>query len=163
MEKYIKALKVKQQVEEEHASAVGGYVDVLQAEMDKLLWCDVLILQFPLWWMGMPAIMKGWIDRVLRPEVAYRFVEGDGGEGVPVGLLRARSAVVLNTANTAPAREAETFGDPLERIWKDCVFGLCGVRHVERRAEQHRARARQAQGALRRPHRQDVDRLPHPR
>lgn len=63
--------RLKQQVEEEHASSVGGYAPELQVEMDKLAWCDVLILQFPLWWMGMPAIMKGWIDRVLAIGRAY--------------------------------------------------------------------------------------------
>lgn len=63
--------RLKQQAEEEHASAVGGYAKELQDEMDKLAWCDVFILQFPLWWMGMPAIMKGWIDRVLAVGRAY--------------------------------------------------------------------------------------------
>jgi NAD(P)H dehydrogenase (quinone) len=94
---------------------------------------DGIVIVHPNWWGMPPAILAGWIDRVMRPGVAYRFEEGDAGEGVPVGLLRARSAVVLNTANTLPQREAKAFGDPLERIWKDCVFGLCGVRQVERR------------------------------
>ena len=48
---------------------------------------DGIIIVHPNWWGMPPAILKGWIDRVLRPEVAYRFVEGDKGEGVPVGLL----------------------------------------------------------------------------
>jgi NAD(P)H dehydrogenase (quinone) len=94
---------------------------------------DGIVIVHPNWWGMPPAILCGWVDRVLRPEVAYRFVEGDTGEGVPEGLLRARSAVVLNTANTAPEREVRVFGDPLERIWKDCVFDLCGVKKVERR------------------------------
>jgi putative NADPH-quinone reductase len=94
---------------------------------------DGIVIVHPNWWGMPPAVLCGWVDRVLRPEVAYRFVEGDGGEGVPVGLLRARAAVVLNTANTFPEREARVFGDPLERIWRDCIFGLCGVPHVARR------------------------------
>ena len=32
--------------------------------MDKLFWCDALILQFPLWWFSLPAMLKGWVDRV---------------------------------------------------------------------------------------------------
>jgi NAD(P)H dehydrogenase (quinone) len=55
---------LKQQSEEAHAAAHDGFSSDLQAEMDKLFWCDVLILQFPLWWFGMPAILKGWVDRV---------------------------------------------------------------------------------------------------
>jgi putative NADPH-quinone reductase len=52
---------------------------------------------------------------------------------VPVGLLRARTAVVLNTSNTPAAREREVFGDPLDAIWRRCVFDLCGVHDVRRR------------------------------
>jgi putative NADPH-quinone reductase len=91
------------------------------------------VIVHPNWWGQPPAILKGWVDRVIRPGVAYAFEEGDSGEGVPVGLLRARTAVVLNTSNTPPAREREAFGDPLEAIWKRCVFELCGVRDVRRR------------------------------
>ena len=80
-----------------------------------------------------PAILTGWIDRVLRMDVAYRFVANDHGEGVPQGLLKARSALVFNTANTPDNRERECFGDPLEALWKKCIFGLCGVKKVERR------------------------------
>ena len=36
----------------------------IAGEQDKLRWADTLILQFPLWWFSMPAILKGWIDRV---------------------------------------------------------------------------------------------------
>jgi putative NADPH-quinone reductase len=80
-----------------------------------------------------PAILKGWIDRVLRMEVAYRFVANDKGEGVPVGLLKAKAAIVFNTANTPDEREGAVFGDPLETLWKKCVFDLCGVKNVQRR------------------------------
>jgi NAD(P)H dehydrogenase (quinone) len=54
----------RQQAEEAHAAAHDGFAPDLQAEMDKLFWCDALILQFPLWWFGLPAILKGWVDRV---------------------------------------------------------------------------------------------------
>jgi putative NADPH-quinone reductase len=87
----------------------------------------------PNWWGQPPAILKGWIDRVVRPGVAYRFDEGDSGEGVPIGLLKAQAALVLNTANTPAEREQSVFGDPLEALWKRCIFDLCGVPRVERR------------------------------
>jgi putative NADPH-quinone reductase len=94
---------------------------------------DGIVIIHPNWWGMPPAILKGWIDRVLRPEVAYRFVAGDQGEGVPVGLLKAKAAIVFNTANTPDEREQKVFGDPLETIWKNCVFDLCGVKNVHRR------------------------------
>ena len=52
---------------------------------------------------------------------------------MPSGLLRARCALVFNTSNTPPERETTAFDDPLERVWRDCVFGLCGVDNVVRR------------------------------
>jgi NAD(P)H dehydrogenase (quinone) len=99
---------------------------------DEIAAADGIVIVHPNWWGAPPAILKGWIDRVLRPGVAYRFLEGDGGEGVPEGLLKARTALVFNTANTLPEREAAVFGDPLDLIWKKCIFGLCGVDDVRR-------------------------------
>ena len=94
---------------------------------------DGIVIIHPNWWGQPPAILKGWVDRVIRAGVAYGFVEGDSGEGVPVGLLRAKAALVFNTSNTNDVREREVFGDPLETLWKNCIFGLCGVKRFERR------------------------------
>jgi len=80
-----------------------------------------------------PAILKGWIDRVLRPGIAYRFAEGDSGKGIPQGLLKAGAALVFNTSNTPRQREVEVFGDPLERLWGDCILAFCGVPAIHRR------------------------------
>jgi putative NADPH-quinone reductase len=110
---------------------------VLPAEIkrhcDEVSQADGIIIVHPNWWGQPPAILKGWVDRVLRPGVAYEFLEGDGGEGIPHGLLKAGCAVIFNTSNTETAREDAVFGDPLEAIWKNCIFGLCGVPTVHRR------------------------------
>jgi NAD(P)H dehydrogenase (quinone) len=92
-----------------------------------------IIIVHPNWWGQPPAILKGWVDRVIRPGVAYEFLENDKGDGVPYGLLKARSAIVFNTSNTETVREKETFGDPLETIWKNCIFDLCNVTTFHRR------------------------------
>jgi NAD(P)H dehydrogenase (quinone) len=94
---------------------------------------DGIIIIHPNWWGQPPAILKGWTDRVIRPGLAYQFVEGDQGEGVPVGLLKAKVALVFNTSNTLAEREARVFGDPLETLWKNCVFGLCGIKTIYRK------------------------------
>lgn len=107
-----------------------GPVDRHCSEIRK---ADGIIIVHPNWWGQPPAILKGWIDRVVRPGVAYEFKEGDGGEGVPVGLLKAKAALVFNTSNTPKEREQEEFGDPLEAIWKNCIFGLCGVKNFYRK------------------------------
>ena len=92
-----------------------------------------IIIVHPDWWGQPPAILKGWVDRVIRPGVAYRFLEGDDGEGIPAGLLKAGTALVFNTSNTPVEREREVFGDPLERLWNNCIFSFCGVPVFHRR------------------------------
>ena len=71
--------RLRQQTEEAYASEQNGYAPALQAEMEKVARCEALILQFPLWWFGLPAILKGWIDRVFAVGRAYgggRYYEG---------------------------------------------------------------------------------------
>ena len=88
---------------------------------------DGIVVVHPDWWGMPPAILKGWVDRVLRPGVAYRFIGQDAGDGIPEGLLAAKALLVLNTSNTPAQREREIFGDPLDRIWKDCIGSFCGI------------------------------------
>jgi putative NADPH-quinone reductase len=106
--------------------------EVIQGHCDEIAQAEGIVIVHPNWWGQPPAILKGWIDRVIRPGVAYRFLEGDSGEGVPVGLLKAKAALVFNTANTPEKREREVFGDPLQLLWKNCIFDLCGVKRVYR-------------------------------
>lgn len=101
--------------------------DEIATHCREIAAADGIIIVHPNWWGQPPAILKGWVDRVIRPGVAYEFIEGDKGEGVPNGLLKARCAMVFNTSNTEMQRELTVFGDPLETLWKNCVFGLCGV------------------------------------
>ncbi len=93
---------------------------------------DGIIIVHPNWWGQPPAILKGWIDRVMRPNVAYGFLEGDKGD-VPVGMLKAKIAIVFNTSNTPREREQKVFGDPLETLWGKCVFEFCGIKDFYRK------------------------------
>lgn len=106
---------------------------LVQSHCHDLCSADGIVIVHPNWWGQPPAILKGWIDRVFRPGLAYRFQEGDSGEGIPIGLLRAKAAVVFNTSNTVESRENAVFGDPLEALWRRCIFDLCGVRSFHRR------------------------------
>ena len=47
----------KQQQEEMHATEHDGFAADIQAELDKVDWCDALVFQFPLWWLGLPAML----------------------------------------------------------------------------------------------------------
>jgi putative NADPH-quinone reductase len=106
---------------------------LVRRHCDEIASADGIVIIHPNWWGQPPAILKGWIDRVLRAGIAYRFEDGDGAEGIPVGLLKAKAALVFNTSNTPEEREKTVFGDPLESLWRRCIFGLCGVTTFERK------------------------------
>jgi NAD(P)H dehydrogenase (quinone) len=95
---------------------------VIEQHCREVSAADGYIIVHPNWWAMPPAILKGWLDRVLRQGVAYRF-----GPGGVEPLLRGRRAVVFSTSNTPREDELRLFGDPLENLWKTCIFGFCGV------------------------------------
>jgi putative NADPH-quinone reductase len=106
---------------------------IIKKHCEEIKRADGIIIIHPNWWGQPPAILKGWIDRVIRPGVAYEFMEGDEGDGIPRGLLNAEFALVFNTSNTPAKREREVFKDPLETLWKNCIFNLCGIARVKRK------------------------------
>lgn len=71
-------------LEQRHAVDSGTIRADIQAELDKLFWCDLLVLNFPIYWFSMPAILKGWIDRVFVSGKVYggrRFYDSGGLAG----------------------------------------------------------------------------------
>ena len=75
--------------------------DDVNAEIEKLLWADTLILQFPLWWFHMPAILKGWVDRVFAYGLAYGVGEHSDerwGDRYGEGTFAGRRAMLVVTA-----------------------------------------------------------------
>jgi len=101
---------------------------VVKQHVDEVLAADGYVIVHPNWWGQPPAILKGWVDRVFRQGLVYKF----SPEGV-IGLLAGRKALVLTTSNTPRDDELRLFGDPLENLWKACVFGFCGVEDFCRR------------------------------
>lgn len=88
--------------EQKHAVAQHSFSDDIQAEIEKVIWCDLLILQFPLWWYSVPAIMKGWFDRVFVNGLMY----GQLGR-FDKGGMRGRRAMVSTTTGCFPGMVAE--------------------------------------------------------
>ncbi len=84
--------------EQKQSSQRRTFTPDIQAEIDKLLTCDLLILQFPLWWFSVPAIMKGWIDRVFVNGTVY----GAGGMRFDNGGLKGRKAMLAFTTGCFP-------------------------------------------------------------
>jgi NAD(P)H dehydrogenase (quinone) len=106
---------------------------IISRHCEEISSADGIIIIHPNWWGQPPAILKGWIDRVLRPGVAYTFAEGDAGDGELIGLLKASVVLVFNTSNTPSARELTMYGDPLETLWKNNMFISCGAKSFSHR------------------------------
>lgn len=104
--------RYRQQAEEAHAASVGGFAPELRTEMEKLAGCDLLVLSFPIWWLGMPAILKGWVDRVFAVGVAY-----GGGRFFERGVMRGKRAMCLLTAGGLESEYDGTGAyDRMERV-----------------------------------------------
>jgi NAD(P)H dehydrogenase (quinone) len=90
--------RLHQQAEEAHAHREGGFAPALRTEMDKLIACDLLVFLFPIWWLGLPAILKGWVDRELAVGVAY-----GGGRYFHSGAMRGKRAMCVVSTGGLPA------------------------------------------------------------
>lgn len=113
------------QAEERHALALDGFAPDIRAEMEKLAWCDLLIFQYPMWWFHLPAVLKGWVDRVFSKPFAY-----DDGMQFDRGKFRGKKAML---ALTTGAREASFLADGRNGsldvlLWpiQNGIFAFCG-------------------------------------
>ncbi len=123
--------------EESHTSG-GAIESVLARENDPLVAlhreelrvADGLVAVHPNWWGMPPAILTGWINRVVVPGVAYRLAEATGH---PEPLAPITELLVVNTSDTTDERERDLYKDPLESIWGRCVAPYLGGPRVTRR------------------------------
>ena len=83
--------------ESAHAYASGQQSADVAVEQRKLLAADALILQFPFWWFGMPAILKGWIDRVWAYGLAYGYRDAGNRYRYGEGAFRGKRALLCVT------------------------------------------------------------------
>lgn len=104
--------------------ARGASLDPLvQAHEAALRWAEGLLVLHPDWWGQPPALLKGWIDRVLRQGLAYELVGEDGGERTWTPLLGGMRALAVITSDSAEPSRAALF----RSLWEGAVFGACGM------------------------------------
>ncbi|MBC9928893.1 NAD(P)H-dependent oxidoreductase [Chitinophaga qingshengii] len=108
---------------EDMAGQRAGIVseDVLR-EQEHIAWAEVITFIYPIWWTGMPAIMKGYIDRVFSYGFAYRY-----DQGVQKGLLTGKSAYIINSHGKSKA-EYQSIGmdDALKLTSDKGIYTYCG-------------------------------------
>ena len=111
------------------ASKTGAFSPDIKEEMEKVKWADLLIFQFPIYFTAMPAIMKGWIDRVLAPGFGFNPVTNSAYD---TGLFKGKSAILAFTTGSPKETYSEggAHGDinkHLESITR-CVFEFMGMK-----------------------------------
>lgn len=110
----------KQQTEELHASENYGFVEEIENEIQKIAWCEVMIWQFPLWWFGLPGILKGWVDRVFAMGRAY-----GGGKIYAEGVFKGKRAMLsLTTGGPSAAYEKGGFNGDITAILRPIHRGI---------------------------------------
>ena len=91
---------------------------------------DTIVLIAPIWNFRMPAILEGWIDKVLAPPWAFKFKKLFGNYGYPIGNLEGKKAIVFCTYGS-PQFAIRTFflNMPTKRLRRG-VFNICGIKDV---------------------------------
>jgi len=111
---------LKQQKEEMHATEHHGFAPDIETEIQKLEWCDLTIWQFPLWWFGLPGVMKGWVDRVFAMGRVY------GGNRVyENGVFRGKRAMLsLTTGGPEQSFQKGGFNGDIDAILRPIHRGI---------------------------------------
>lgn len=100
----------------------GLVKDDVQQEQEHIIWAECITFIYPIWWTGMPAIMKGYIDRVFSYGFAYRY-----DQGIQKGLLVGKKAIIVNTQGKSQVEyEAMGMDKALSLTSDKGIFEYCG-------------------------------------
>ncbi|MBU1701207.1 MAG: NAD(P)H-dependent oxidoreductase [Candidatus Eisenbacteria bacterium] len=111
---------LKLQFEELHAAEANGFSAEIDSEIKKIEWCDLMIWQFPFWWFGLPAALKGWVDRVFAMGRLY-----GGGQIYETGTCRGKRALLsLTTGGPEKAYLKDGFNGDIGGILRPIQRGI---------------------------------------
>ena len=92
----------------------------------KIEWAEHIIWVYPVWWGIPPAIMKGFIDRLFLPGLAYEYQEG---KPFPKPLLKGKTSEIIYTMDTPVWYYKLAYKNIGVRLLKNNVGAFCGIRH----------------------------------
>ncbi len=101
--------------------------DLMRFQAD-LVWAEHVVMLFPMWWGGMPAVLKGLIDRTFLPGFAFKFNEGSSFQAK---LLAGRSVRVILTMDSPNFWYNWVLGRPLTKALKRQILGFCGLKPMK--------------------------------
>ncbi len=107
---------------------MGKLSNDVKTEQDHILWAEQITFIYPIWWTGLPAMMKGYIDRVFSYGFAYRY-----DQGIQKGLLKGKKTVIINTHGKSHEEYEKTGMDKALTLTSDngifIYSGLEIIRH----------------------------------
>ncbi len=111
-------------LEDIQGQRIGKVSDDVKTEQDFISWAEHITFIYPIWWTGMPAIMKGFIDRVFSYGFAYRY-----DQGIQKGLLNGKQAVIINTHGKSHEEYRQIGMDKALSLVSDVgIFQYCGFK-----------------------------------
>lgn len=122
-----KDLKAFMKIGREGASALEMLDPLVLEYMKKLEWAEHLAFIFPIWWMSMPALTKGFIDKVIFPGIAYNMKDGE----LVCRLDSLEKVTIISTMNTPADVYKEKFGNAIERTLVKGTFNQIGINDVD--------------------------------
>ncbi len=100
----------------------------LKKAQELITWADHLVFAFPVWWGGVPALLKGFLERAMLPGFAFKYQEG---KAFPAKLLVGRTAQLLVTMDTPPWYYRLVYRAPAIRQMKTTTLEFCGIAPVK--------------------------------
>lgn len=101
----------------------GSVSKDVKTEQQYILWADCITFIHPIWWTGLPAILKGYIDRVLSYGFAYEY-----DKGIQKGLLTGKQAIIINTHGKSHEEYQATGMDKALSLTSDTgIYTYCGL------------------------------------
>ncbi|AGK99411.1 NAD(P)H-dependent oxidoreductase [Clostridium pasteurianum] len=98
----------------------------IAAEQEHIKWADVITFVYPVWWTSLPAILKGYVDRVFSYGFAYEYVDG-----APNGLLRGKKGLIFSTTGTPDAIYSENgMHNSIKQTTDQGIFNFTGIEEV---------------------------------
>ena len=123
-EKDLKAFKLRG---EEDLTLIDGVDTIVLRYKKKLEWAERIVMIFPIWWMTVPAMTKGFIDKVIFPGIAYKME----GNRLKSTLSNLKQVVIISTMNTPADIYRDEFGNSLEGSLIKGTFNQIGIHDIQ--------------------------------
>ncbi|GAV21843.1 NAD(P)H-dependent oxidoreductase [Carboxydothermus pertinax] len=105
----------------------GKVPEDIAEEQEHIKWADVITFVYPVWWTGLPAMLKGYVDRVFSYGFAYQYVDGN-----PVGLLEGKKALLFCTTGASnEIYEQIGMHNSMKQTTDQGIFGFTGIEVID--------------------------------